>query len=167
MVHCWGTLAPALGLVTCVLVAPLARGQTPDSRASESAGHRRGVLHQNDPNPFSHRTTIPFRVGEAECAPGTQHHVVTLRIYNILSQVVAFAALADSASSTDSSAATARPPRPITNLALPCGSYVAEWNGMRSGDGAREAPAGVYMYQLLVDGHTAGMRKMVLTRLER
>ena len=162
MFHSWGTLGPALGLVACVLVAPIARGQTnADPRA---ASHRRGVLNQNDPNPFSRQTTIPFRIGDADCAPGTGHHVVTLRIYNILSQVVAFAALADSTTAGDSAATASRSPRPITNLTLACGDYVAQWDGLRSGHAGREAPAGVYMYQLLIDGHPSGMRKMVLTR---
>lgn len=164
MFHSWGTLGPALGLVACVLVAPVVRGQTPGSRIGESGGHRRGVLHQNDPNPFSRQTSIPFRIGDAECAAGTQRHVVTLRIYNILSQVVAVAVLTDSAAAGDSSSTTSRLPRPVTNLTLACGDYVAQWDGMRSGEAAREAPAGVYMYQLLVDGHPAGMRKMLLTR---
>lgn len=161
MFHSWGTLGPALGLVACVLVAPTARGQT--SAEARAAGHR-GVLNQNDPNPFSRQTTIPFRVGDTACAPGTGHHVVTLRIYNILSQVVAFAVLADSAAAGDSASTAPKSTRPITNLTLACGDYVAQWDGMRSGHAGREAPAGVYMYQLLIDGHPAGMRKMVLTR---
>ena len=144
MSHRWGLVRLALGFVACASVAPCAHAQ----------GEHRGILRQNDPNPFSHHTTIPFRVGEESCAPGTERHVVTLRIYNILSQVVAFAALPDSGS---------KGPRQIMNLALACGTYVALWNGTRSPNG-REAPPGVYMYQLLIDGHPAGMRKMVLSR---
>lgn len=151
-------LSSALGLVACLVLAPRARSQSAARRASE--GHRRGVLRQNEPNPFSRQTTIAFRVGDDSCPTGAEHHVVTLRIYNILSQVVAFAALPDSASATDSAPA---PPRPITNLALACGSYLAQWDGKHPPDG-RQAPPGVYMYQLLIDGHPAGMRKMVIAR---
>jgi hypothetical protein len=159
MFHRWAR--PALGLVACVLFAPRASSQAPGQRVGE--GHRRGVLHQNQPNPFARHTTIPFTIGDDACVPGT-HHVVTLRIYNILSQVVAFAALADSsAAAADSGMTPSTAPRPITNLSLACGEYVAEWDGTRPPDG-REAPAGVYMYQLLVDGHPVGMRKMLLTR---
>lgn len=154
MSHRWGLLRVALGLVACVFVAPCAHAQTPGKRAGTA--HRHGALRQNDPNPFSHDTTIPFRVGDEDCAPGTEHHVVTLRIYNILSQIVAFAALADSASAGDSA-------EQISDLALACGTYVATWDGTRPPD-RRQAPAGVYMYQLLVDGHPSGMRKMVLSR---
>jgi hypothetical protein len=161
MFHRWAFSRPALGLAACVFFAPVVRGQTAATRASEGH-HRRGLLSQNDPNPFSHRTTIPFRVGDEDCVPGTQQHTVTLRIYNILSQVVAFAALADSMDASDSTAKTA-PRRSITDLALACGAYVALWDGTRPPD-HREAPPGVYMYQLLIDGHPTGMRKMVLTR---
>ena len=161
MFHRWALSRPALGLVACVLFAPRARSQAPSQRAGE--GHHRGVLRQNDPNPFSRRTTISFRIGDDDCAPGTQHHVVTLRIYNILSQVVAFATLADSTAAVDSSAPTT-PSRPITNLTLACGTYLAFWDGTRPPPVGREAPPGVYMYQLLIDGHPTGMRKMVLAR---
>lgn len=163
MVHRWASHALALGIVACVAVAPCARGQSaPGQRARE--GHRRGVLRQNEPNPFSHQTTIPFSIGSDDCAPGTQQHVVTLRIYNILSQIVAVAVLADSGSAGDSTmAGTPAASRPISNLSLPCGSYIAQWDGMRQPNG-REAPSGVYMYQLMIDGRSVGMKKMVLAR---
>ena len=83
MVHRWAR--SALGIVACMLIASTASGQATDQRAERS--HRRGVLAQNQPNPFSSQTTIPFNVGEPDCPVGTQPHVVTLRIYNILSQV--------------------------------------------------------------------------------
>src|SRR5256885_9491005 len=57
MVHRWAS--PALGLVACALVALPASSQVPDQRAE--GGHRRGVLGQNQPNPFSQQTTIPDR----------------------------------------------------------------------------------------------------------
>jgi hypothetical protein len=163
MLHRWAFSRSALGLAACVLFASSARGQTPAPRASDGHQHRRGVLSQNDPNPFSHHTTIPFRVGDEDCAPGTQHHVVTLRIYNILSQVVAFATLSDTSTAAADSAAKAATGRSISELTLACGSYVAQWDGTRPPD-HREAPAGVYMYQLLIDGHPTGMRKMVIAR---
>jgi hypothetical protein len=143
-----------------VLCAPRAWSQAQGQRSGE--GHRRGVLRQNEPNPFSRQTTIPFRIGDDTCAPGTQQHVVTIRIYNILSQVVAFAMLEDSTAAPDSTGHKTTQ-RLISNLDLACGTYVARWDGTRRPDG-REAPPGVYMYQLLIDGHPSGMRKMLLTR---
>jgi len=157
MVYRWALAA--LGIVACMLNASTATGQVPDQRAER--GHRRGVLAQNDPNPFSSQTTIPFTVGEPDCASGSRQHTVTLRIYNILSQIVAVATLVDSTSSDQSTAAA--PPRALSNLSLACGSYVARWDGKHSPD-SRDAAPGVYMYQLLIDGHPAGMRKMLLKR---
>ena len=157
MVYRWAPAA--LGIVACMLIAPTATGQVTGQRAEQS--RRRGVLAQNEPNPFSSQTTIPFNVGDADCAVGTQQHVVTLRIYNILSQIVAVATLTDSTSTDQSIAGAAT--RTLSNLSLACGAYVARWDGKHAPDG-REAAPGVYMYQLLVDGHPAGMRKMLLKR---
>ena len=154
MVHRWASAA--LGLLACALFASSATSQVPDQRVEGS--HRRGVLGQNQPNPFSQLTTIPFTVGDASCAPGTQRHVVTLRIYNILSQVVAVAALVDTAADSAANQVTLRL---LSNLALSCGAYVGRWDGKHANDGRQAAP-GVYMYQLLIDGHPAGMRKMFL-----
>src|SRR5690242_13812574 len=158
MIHRWA--APALGLLVCVVVAARAECQAADQRADSN--RRLGSLRQNQPNPFSGQTTIPFSVGDAECAVGTQHHVVTLRIYNILSQIAGIPVLVDSAS-TDSSAMGPAKPRPVTNLSLPCGEYVARWDGKHP-RGTHDAAAGVYMYQLIVDGHPTGMKKMIIQR---
>lgn len=157
MVHRWAV--SALGVALCAVVATTASGQAAEQRPPSARW--RGALGQNDPNPFSAQTTIPFRVGEGDCASDTLHHTVTLRIYNILSQVVAFAALVDSASADQSSAGTSS--RTLSNLALGCGSYVARWDGKHAKSG-REAAPGVYMYQLLIDGRAAGMKKMLLQR---
>lgn len=155
MVHRWA--APALGLVACVLIATTASSQATDRRGE--GAHRRGSLGPNEPNPFTQFTTIPFTVGDARCASGTESHTVTLRIYNILSQVVAIAVLADS-SNADQSMPTSSA-RALSNAPLPCGSYVARWDGKLAKNDRAAAP-GVYMYQLMIDGHPAGMRKMLL-----
>ena len=157
MVYRWAPAA--LGIVACMLIASSATAQVSEQRAERS--HRRGLLAQNQPNPFSSQTTIPFTVGDSDCPAGAQQHVVTLRIYNILSQIVAVAALVDSTSGDQSTAATA--PRALSNLSLACGNYVARWDGKHAPDG-RDAAPGVYMYQLLIDGHPAGMRKLLLKR---
>ncbi len=154
MIQRWA--APALGLLVCGLFTTRAASQVPNQRADSN--RRWGTLRQNQPNPFANETTIPFSVGDAGCAVGTQH-VVTIRIYNILSQVVAVPALVDSTSGDHSVA----PARAVNNLALGCGDYVARWDGKHTRD-SRDAPPGVYMYQLVVDGHPAGMKKMVITR---
>jgi hypothetical protein len=156
MVHRWAS--PALGLLACFIITSRASSQASDQR---EGSRRRGVLGQNTPNPFSHETTIPFTIGDAECAVGTQHHVVTIRIYNILSQVVATPILIDSTTADDVGAAARS--RALSNLSLVCGSYSARWDGKHAHNN-REAPAGVYMYQLVIDGHPSGMKKMLLRR---
>ncbi|HEY4056995.1 MAG TPA: hypothetical protein VGM39_10310 [Kofleriaceae bacterium] len=143
----------------CALIASRAAGQVADQRAEDS--RRRGVLGQNQPNPFSRETTIPFTVGDGDCSAGTQHHLVTLRIYNILSQVIATPMLVDSAATDPPSAPSAT--RALSSLSLSCGSYFARWNGKHARNN-REAAPGVYMYQLIVDGHPSGMKKMLLRR---
>ena len=134
MVYRWAPAA--LGLVACMLIASTATGQVTGQRAERS--QRRGALAQNEPNPFSSQTTIPFNVGDADCAAGTEQHVVTLRIYNILSQVVAVATLVDSASTDQSTAAG--PARTLSNLSLACGTYVARWDGKHAPDSREAAP---------------------------
>jgi hypothetical protein len=154
MVHRWAS--PALGLVACIVFVSTASSQATDRRAE--GAHRRGLLGQNQPNPFTHFTTIPFTVGDGACASGTESHAVTLRIYNILSQVVAIAVLADSTNADQSMPASNA--RELSNFTLPCGDFVARWDG-RLAKNDRVAAPGVYMYQLMIDGRPTGMRKML------
>jgi hypothetical protein len=158
MVFRWARCA--LGLAACVLIASTASGQEPERRAA--GGHRRGILGPNQPNPFSDGTTIAFTVGDGACANATQPHLVTLRIYNVLSQIVAVATLVDSANAAQSAGGGSPSQHGLSSHALPCGSYAARWEGKHQ-DG-RDAAPGVYMYQLVIDGHPAGMRKMILKR---
>ncbi|HEY3011684.1 MAG TPA: hypothetical protein VGJ36_02970, partial [Gemmatimonadales bacterium] len=50
-------------------------------------------LKENYPNPFFPATTIPFEISREVCARGHQP-VVSLKIYNVLVQVVAIPTLA-------------------------------------------------------------------------
>lgn len=153
----------ALALALLFAAAPV-RSASAQARASETvrhdAGRSRGALAPNAPNPFADETIIPFVVGDDSCTAGTGHHVVTLRVYNILSQLVATPTLADTAIASDSTAAAAAP---VSALGLACGAYRARWDG-RHHKTHRPAPAGVYVYQLLVDGQPAGTRKMMIAR---
>src|ERR671921_2155036 len=51
-------------------------------------------LKENYPNPFFPTTTIPFVISQEVCARGHQP-VVTLKVYNVLVQVVAIPVLND------------------------------------------------------------------------
>ncbi|HEV8123369.1 MAG TPA: hypothetical protein VGP80_03930 [Gemmatimonadales bacterium] len=106
-------------------------------------------LRENTPNPFFPSTTITFEIHREVCNRGHQP-VVTLRVYNVLVQVVAAPTLKDSTGQR------------LENVRLRCGSYLAYWDG-KARDG-HEVPDGVYYYQLVVDGERVSTRKMIVRR---
>src|SRR5439155_5749753 len=95
-------------------------------------------LKENYPNPFFPATTIPFEIAQEVCSGG-HRPVVSLKIYNVLVQVVAIPVLANGAAER------------LDSLRLRCREYHAYWDG-RYLDGKGEATPGVYYYQLTVDG---------------
>ncbi|HXI19954.1 MAG TPA: hypothetical protein VNH46_02660 [Gemmatimonadales bacterium] len=95
-------------------------------------------LRENYPNPFFPSTTIPFTLSPELCAGGHQP-LVSLKIYNVLVQVVAIPILLDSNG------------EPLDRLRLRCGAHEAYWDG-KVRDGNRELTPGVYYAQLVVDG---------------
>ena len=97
-------------------------------------------LGRNYPNPFNPETFIPFHVDEAVFVNGHKP-VVTLRVYNVLAQVVAIPILQGSG-------------QQLENVRLEwngTGDYTAYWDGTVIGSG-QPAASGVYVYQLVVDG---------------
>jgi hypothetical protein len=108
-------------------------------------------LKENYPNPFFPTTTIPFLISRDVCARGHQP-VVSLKIYNVLVQVVAIPVLTGEQGSRASG-------EQLDSLRLRCGEYHAFWDGKYL-DGRREATPGVYYYQLTVDGERF-TRKMI------
>jgi hypothetical protein len=122
----------------------LAQGQDP--------GRTGGVeLKQNWPNPFNPSTTIPFRLGDGLFTDG-HRPVVSLRIYNVLTQLVAIPILQGSGESLDG----------IRLEWNGTGEYSAYWDG-RVLNSDREAASGIYVYQLVVDGRRF-MKKMVVAK---
>jgi hypothetical protein len=103
------------------------------------------------PNPLGAATTIPFEIHPELCVRGHQP-VVSLKIFNSLVQVVAIPVLADGNIAG----------QPINFMRLNCGEHRAYWDGKYL-DGRREAGAGVYYYQLTVDGERF-TRKMIVSR---
>ena len=112
-------------------------------------------LKQNYPNPFNPATTIPFSLSSDLFANGHRPRV-SLRIYNVLAQLVSIPILQGSGEALD-------------NVELTCGStaggvcsFSAYWDGkVRRTD--RDAASGVYLYQLVVDGRRF-TRKMVIMK---
>jgi len=132
----------SLGLLTAVPMA--AHAQDPPSRS-------RVELGQNYPNPFNPETTIPFQL-DADMFASGQRPVVSLRIYNVLAQLVAVPILQGSG-------------EPLDNVRLDwngSGRYSAYWDGKVIGSN-REAASGVYVYQLVVNGERV-TRKMTIVK---
>ena len=142
----WAALAVVLAFSALMPRGVLAQASQPP------AGQRRaGSLGQNYPNPFNPDTRFQFVVGDSTNCAGERHRV-TVRIYNLLAQVVAVPVI-------QGGSATVSGGEPIENLTLECGTYTAYWNGKFLNTN-REAASGVYMYRLEVDGRTAYIRKM-------
>ena len=133
------------GLVLCTPQAGLA--QTPARPAQVE-------LSQNYPNPFNPATTIPFRLSEAVFANG-HRPVVSMRIYNVLAQLVAIPTMQASGEPLDGVALECRDPRNGY-----C-EFSAYWDGKYVGTD-RDAASGVYVYQLVVDGQRLSRRMVVM-----
>lgn len=102
-------------------------------------------LEQNLPNPFSTGTQINFTVDDPpRCTSGSRVYRVALKIYNVLSQLIA---------SPSTEEKTPMPP-------LPCGSYSVYWAPTDTGSDSSPAVAsGVYLYRLTVEGRST-VKKM-------
>ncbi len=132
----------ALGLVLA-LTAFMPRA----SQAQTSSAKKPSItLGQNFPNPFNPETTIPFGL-EVTCPEGSRQYRVTLKIFNMLSQLVKVPLLKGSGT-------------PLNNVLLPCGQYQAYWDG-KVLDTGREAASGVYYYRIEVDGIVVLSKKMI------
>ena len=151
MKRSWGALGLVLAL--SVFMPRVAEAQT----SQDGRVRRNGAtLGQNFPNPFNPETRIPFTVGDAPtCSqPGKQSRV-SLKIYNVLSDVVATPVLQGGTSGVAGG-------QPLEKIALPCGDYVAYWDGKVQATG-REAASGVYLYRLEVDGVPL-VKKMIVVK---
>lgn len=119
--------------------------------AQQGAGTSGVQLGRNYPNPFNPETTIPFTLLRELWDDGSPP-VVTLRIYNVLAQLVAIPILQGSGEL-------------LENVRLSwngTGEYQAYWDGKIIGSN-REAASGVYVYQLTVDGQSLS-RKMAVVK---
>jgi hypothetical protein len=136
----------ALGLVLA-LTAFMPRA----SQAQDTRDKKPGMsLGQNYPNPFNPETKIPFSVGEPPtCTDNGKQYRVSLKVYNLLSQLVAVPVLQG-------------PATPLDNVAIQCGEYTAYWDGKVLNTG-REAASGVYYYRLEVNGIPL-LKKMIVVK---
>lgn len=130
----------ALGLVLALSVF-MPRHATAQGTAASS----KPTLGQNYPNPFNPETTIPFTVGGyPNCPEPSRRYKVSLRIYNIIVDLVAIPVLKGSSGGVNGGT-------PIDQVSLPCGQYEGYWDGKNRSNG-REAASGIYLMRLDVDG---------------
>ncbi len=138
----------AYAWLVLVLATPLV------AKAQDTARRSQVELLQNHPNPFNPATTIPFRLSEELFRDG-RRPVVSLRIYNVLAQLVSVPNLQQNGQRLD-------------GLELDClspqGGYCefsAYWDGHYE-NSTREAASGVYVYQLIVNGQRTSRRMLVV-----
>lgn len=141
----WGVLMRKRSIVTVLFGSVMAVG--PPARAQTRPPPPRAQLQENSPNPFFPATLIPFSIAPSECADGHQP-LVSLKVYNVLVQVVAVPVLQSSNGQA------------LDNIHVPCGDHVALWDG-RMLDGSADPTPGIYYSQLIVDGMRF-TRKMIV-----
>src|SRR6185436_18876126 len=135
MKHRWAAL---IGVLALGAVSP--SGLSAQSGQQPSRGRITGGLGQNYPNPFNPETRIPFSVGDfPACAEPSRQYRVSLRIYNLLTQLVAVPMLQGGTGSVAGG-------QPLENVLLTCGQYTAYWDGKYQ-NSSREAASGVYIYR--------------------
>ena len=152
MKHRWAALVTVLALGALMPATAAAQGTPSKQPARErSPGFELG---QNYPNPFNPATTIPFTIGDPpSCTESNREYRVTLRIYNVLAQLVAIPVLQGGESAAG---------QPLVNVPLRCGSYTAFWNGNFLNT-SQEVASGVYLYRIEVDGR-AIVKKMIVMK---
>lgn len=142
--------------VVLALSALMPRSSHAQTAGQPPAGRRAGSLGQNYPNPFNPETRIPFAV-DSLCADPGRTYRVTLRIFNLIGQVVATPQLLGVGSGGAGAG------QPLENVTLSCGPYLAYWNGKYL-NSTREAASGVYLYRLEIDGKVEFVRRMLVTK---
>lgn len=152
MKHRWAALWFVLALSALVPRGAAAQGGTSPPPRTQSKGFELG---QNFPNPFNPETRIPFAVGDPPTCTESGKHRVTLRIYNLLAQLVAVPILQGGTGNVAAG-------QPLENVTLSCGQFTAYWNGNYLNT-SREVASGIYLYRIEVDGK-ALVRKMIVMK---
>lgn len=140
-------------LLAVLLLAPLAVPARAQEPTSESTRAREAAFSLGPafPNPFDDETRLPFVLGEELFRDG-ERPVVSMRIYNLLHQLVGFASVELEADGA----------RRLEGIPLPRpGRYEAVWDGRDlQGEPVTEGP---YFIQISVNGRTQ-VRKVLFVR---
>jgi len=150
MKHPWAALLVVLALCASV---PQLSAQGQQSSRDPNTGSE---LRQNYPNPFNPETRIAFSIGGyPNCVNPSRQYRVSLRIFNVIAQLVALPVLQGGAAGVAGG-------QPLHGVLLTCGEYTAYWDGKVQRTG-REAASGVYVYRLEINGN-AVTRKMMIRK---
>lgn len=125
-----------------------------DTGRSSQNGQVNGFqLDQNYPNPFNPETTIPFTLGEELFVDG-RPALVSIRIFNILTQLVAYPVALGHPSGEGVEVNQLQYMQP--------GRYEAYWDG--TDQMGRQVASGIYLMQLTVNGLKPLTRKMYVMK---
>ncbi len=134
-----------------ILPASLSAQQTGGS-SSGDRGAPVSRLGRNYPNPMNPTTTLEFEILDRDVGVNGEARV-TLRIYNVLQQLVAI---------PKALGGPAGDQTPVDNLLYPKGVYKAYWDGRdRTGN---QVASGLYYIQLLVNGKSALIWKTLVAK---
>lgn len=126
--------------------------------AQQSGGGPTAFVEEPRPLPVLPAALVPFTIGPEFCRNGNNPSV-SLMVHNVLIQPVATLRMRNATR------------RPIRALTMRCGSFVAVWDGLISGNGEggeRVAPPGIYYLLLTVagtDGEVRNVRKVVVPQI--
>jgi hypothetical protein len=146
-------LRRAFGVGVVLLLAGLAVPSQAYGQQEDPPGRDSGFrLGQNYPNPFNPETRIPFELGESLFENGRTVRV-TLRIYNVLQQLVAVPTALNHPQGNGV---------PVENLEYGSpGEKQAFWDGRDTS--GRQVASGIYYMQLIVDGQSV-VRRMIVAK---
>ncbi len=149
----WAALIGVLAFSALAPRSVIAQASLPGTGGGRGSGSELG---QNSPNPFVSETRMPFTVGDyPACSDPSRVYRVSLRVYNILSQLVAVAVLQGGSGSIAGGA-------PLESVELGCGQYTGYWDARNSRTG-QDAGPGIFLYRLEIDGRPI-TKKMIRGR---
>jgi hypothetical protein len=148
----WAALWAVLALFVVASVPAGAQSTSPQTRSS--AADSAAVL---PPVTTQAERQMTFSIGDApNCSEKGRFYKVTLRVYNVLAQLVAVPVLKDNDSRREDD-------KPLENVLLSCDEYTAYWDGTNVNTSQVAAP-GMYLYKLEVDGRPVQVKRVTIKR---
>jgi len=139
----------AAAVFVCLSAAPGVAGQETPPSGRAGGGFE---LEPNYPNPFNPETTVRFTLNEELFTTGAPV-LVTVRIFNLLSQPVAYPVALSHPAGAGVEVRALEYTQP--------GRHEAFWDG--TDQSGRPVASGIYLLQLTVNGQS-GTRKMVVQK---